>query len=97
MFDKDLHKEFVFCSCLLYLLLAEPVDLVDLEGKLQLEYYKLQKTFDGTIALQEAKGVYEAAKQKGSAGHDPKDPLDEIIAETNGNTKEPLPTVTTCC
>ena len=45
MFDKDLHKEFVFCSYLLGLLPAEAVDMVDLEGKLKLEYYKLQKTF----------------------------------------------------
>ena len=87
MFDKDLHKEFVFCSYLLYLLPAEPVDLVDLEGRLQLEYYKLQKTFEGTIALQEAKGVYEAAKQKGSTGHDSKEPLDEIIAKINEKYK----------
>ena len=49
MFDKDLHKEFVFCSYLLGLLPAEAVDMVDLEGKLKLEYYKLQKTFDGQI------------------------------------------------
>lgn len=87
MFDKDLHKEFVFCSYLLHLLPAEAVDMVDLEGKLQLEYYKLQKTFEGTIVLQEIKGVYEAAKQKGSAGHDPKELLDEIIAKINEKYK----------
>ena len=39
--DKDLHKEFVFCSYLLNLLPVEAVDMVDLEGKLKLEYYKL--------------------------------------------------------
>jgi type I restriction enzyme R subunit len=87
MFDKDLHKEFVFCSYLLGLLPTEAVDMVDLEGKLKLEYYKLQKTFDGQIELQEIKGVYEPAKQKGAAGHDPKEPLDEIIEKINEKYK----------
>ncbi len=87
MFDKDLHKEFVFCSYLLNLLPAEAVDMVDLEGKLKLEYYKLQKTFEGIITLQEEKGVYEAAKQKGAAGHDQKEPLDEIIEKINEKYK----------
>ena len=87
MFDKELHKEFVFCSYLLKLLPAEAMDMVDLEGKLKLEYYKLQKTFEGMITLQEEKGVYEAAKQKGAAGHDPKEPLDEIIEKINEKYK----------
>ena len=87
MFDKELHKEFVFCSYLLKLLPAEAVDMIDLEGKLKLEYYKLQKTFEGTITLQEEKGVYEAAKQKGATGQDPKEPLDEIIEKINEKYK----------
>ena len=61
--------------------------MVDLEGKLKLEYYKLQKTFDGQITLQEAKGVYESAKTKSAAGHDPKEPLDEIIEKINEKYK----------
>ena len=51
MFDKDLHKEFVFCSYLIKLLPAEKVEMVDIESKLKLEYYKLQKTFEGAITL----------------------------------------------
>lgn len=31
----------------------------------------------------EGKGVYEPAKQKGAAGHDRKEPLDEIIEKIN--------------
>ena len=44
-----------------------------LEGKLKLEYYKLQKTFEGAIELGEQKGVYEPAKKKGAMGLDPKE------------------------
>ncbi|MCD7734514.1 MAG: DEAD/DEAH box helicase family protein [Clostridiales bacterium] len=84
MFDKELHREFVFCSYLLKLLPPSGGEPVDLEGKLQLEFYKLQKTFDGTIALQrDVKGVYEPAKAKGAAGLEKNEPLDEIIRKIN--------------
>ena len=43
MFDEELHKENVFCAYLLKLLPPDEVSPLDLEGKLQLEYYKLQK------------------------------------------------------
>ena len=79
MFDEELHKENVFCAYLLKLLPPDEVSPLDLEGKLQLEYYKLQKTFAGAIELEHAKGVYEPVTQKGALGHDPKEPLDEII------------------
>ena len=55
--------------------------------KLQLEYYKLQKTFAGAIELEHAKGVYEPVTQKGALGHDPKEPLDEIILKINEKFK----------
>lgn len=87
MFDKDLHKEFVFCSYLINLLPVDKVDMIDLEGKLKLEYYKLQKTYDGAITLGEQKGVYEPAKQKGAMGFDEKEPLDEIIDKINEKFK----------
>ena len=87
MFDKELHKEYVFCCYLINLLPAETTDMVDLEGKLKLEYYKLQKTFAGSIELEQVKGVYEPAKQKGAMGLDTKSTLDEIIAKINEKYK----------
>lgn len=87
MFDKELHKEFVFCSYLLGLLPAEPIDKLDLDGKLKLEYYKLQKTFEGAIALENEKGGYEPKTKKGAMGNDPKEPLDEIIDKINERFK----------
>ena len=45
MFDKELHKEYVFCCYLINLLPAETTDMVDLEGKLKLEYYKEMPLF----------------------------------------------------
>ncbi len=87
MFDKELQKEYVFCSYLIGLLPKDPVELIDLEGKLKLEYYKLQKTFQGEIALEEAKTVYVPAKHKGVKGMDEKTPLDEVIAKINEKFK----------
>lgn len=87
MFDEELHKENVFCAYLLKLLPPDEVSPLDLEGKLQLEYYKLQKTFAGAIELEHAKGVYEPVTQKGALGHDPKEPLDEIILKINEKFK----------
>ena len=56
MFDKDMHKEYLFLSYLIELLPAEIEDPVDLDGKLKLEYYKLQKTFEGEIRLENVDG-----------------------------------------
>lgn len=83
MFDKEMHKEYVFCSYLINLLPAEKTEMINLEGKLKLEYYKLQKTFEGTIELGQQKGVIEPAKKKGGKGTNPKEPLDEIIEKIN--------------
>lgn len=87
MFDKELQKEYVFCSYLIGLLPKDPVELVDLEGRLKLEYYKLQKTFQGEIALEEIKTGYAPAKHKGVKGMDEKSPLDEVIAKINEKFK----------
>lgn len=87
MFDADLHKEYVFLSYLLGLIPAEPVKMIDLEGKLQLEYYKLQKTFEGAITLNEEAGIYTPASAKGAAKPEEKQPLDEIIEKINEQYK----------
>lgn len=66
---------------------AEPADPCDLEGKLKLEYYKLQKTFEGAIELEDLIGVYKPAKQKGGEGKQKKSPLDEILDKINEKYK----------
>lgn len=56
MFDTDMHKEYLFLSYLIGLLPEEKEEPIDLEGKLKLEYYKLQKTFEGAIKLEKLMG-----------------------------------------
>lgn len=83
MFDVPMQKEYVFCSYLLRLLPAEPVKMIDLEGALRLEFYKLEQTFKGDIVLTDTAGVYEPAGGKGKATPEPKEPLEEVINKIN--------------
>ena len=87
MFDKELHQEFIFCSYLIKLLPAEKVEMIDIESKLKLEFYKLQKTFEGAITLEEKKGSYAGGDSVGAKGENKKTPLDEIIEKINEKYK----------
>ena len=87
MFDKELHQEYVFLSYLINIIPADTTQMIDLEGKLKLEYYKLQKTFEGTIELKEGKGIYIPASANGSTKPEDKKPLDEIIEKINEQYK----------
>ena len=87
MFDEDMQKEYLFLSYLLGLLPVEKDEPVDLDGKLQLEYYKLQKTFEGAIELQNVGGVYEPSKERGGKAQQNKSPLDEILERINEKYK----------
>ena len=87
MFDAEMQKEYLFLSYLLHLLPNETDEPVDLEGKLKLEYYKLQKTFEGAIQLQNVDGEYIPAKQKGASGQQKKSKLDEILDRINEQYK----------
>ena len=87
MFDTDMHKEYLFLCYLLRLLPKEPDTPCNLEGKLKLEYYKLQKTFEGAIELQDLDGMYIPTKQKGEVGKQKNTPLDEILDKINEKYK----------
>lgn len=87
MFDEDMHKEYLFLKYLISLLPADSDDPVDLEGKLQLEYYKLEKTFEGEIRLEESKGQYDPSTKPGAQGKQEKTPLDEILEKINEKYK----------
>lgn len=87
MFDKELHREFVYCSFLVGLLPAEVVVMDNIAKLLTLEMYKLEKTFDGDISLGDESGFYTAAEPKGAGKPEDKDPLDEIIARINEKYK----------
>lgn len=87
MFDSDMHKQYLFLSYLIDLLPAEVEEPVDLDGKLKLEYYKLQKTFEGEIHLEHLDGQYVPAAQKAVQGRQQKSTLDEILEKINEKYK----------
>lgn len=85
MFDKDLHKEYIFCSYLEHLLPEEGKEKWDLADKVKLEYYKLQETFSGSISLDKSEGgQYEAPKPKNlMRPEEKKSMLQEVLEKIN--------------
>lgn len=85
MFDKELHKEYIFCSYLAHLLPGDDVEVWDLDNKVTLEYYKLEETFTGSISLNKDEGgQYEPATMKKSTPvENKKSQLDEVIEKFN--------------
>lgn len=84
MFDKDIHKFNVY-SKFLYTMLPKrgPSEKVNVDDKILLEYYKLEKKFEGSIELESTEGGYMPVS--GDAGHREvkKDPLTVIIEKIN--------------
>lgn len=85
MFDKDLHKEYIFCSYLSRLLPSDETEVWDLGNKVTLEYYKLEETFAGSISLDnDGSGQYDTpTMKKGSAKQESKSQLEEVIEKFN--------------
>ncbi|MGO1713061.1 MAG: type I restriction enzyme subunit R domain-containing protein, partial [Senegalia sp. (in: firmicutes)] len=86
MYDKELHKEYVFTTYLQKLLPKPERISLDLDGKLKLEFYKLDETFKGDISLnptiEESTLGYGELDTSGSPKED-EDYLDEIIERIN--------------
>lgn len=83
MFDRELHEEYLFCSYLIKLLPGTVGPVVDLEGKLKLEYYKLTKTYEGDIELIDTDGHWGPADGLGTSEPEPSTPLEEVIKRIN--------------
>ena len=85
MFDKGLHKEYIFCSYLARLLPSNETEVWDLGSKVALEYYKLEETFTGSISLgKDGAGQYETpTMKKGAIKQESKSQLEEVIEKFN--------------
>ena len=84
LFDKDIHKFSVYAK-FLYAFLPKGMGpyRIDVDDKVLLEYYRLEKDFEGSIELEPAEGGFVPIS--GEAGHkEPKkDPLTVIIDKIN--------------
>lgn len=84
MFDKDMQKLYVFTKFLSKVLPPNNTEKVNLNDVLLLEYYKLQKTAEGKISLENSEGLIPPVKDGGAAGSNKeKDTLSEIIDKFN--------------
>ena len=84
MFDKDLHKEYILCSYLAKLLPSDKTQPFDLDNRVKLEYYRLEKTYEGAIELEATPGSWKPTQPKRAGEQkDRLSPLDEIIARIN--------------
>lgn len=85
MFDKQMHDEYIFCSYLAKVVPADPTTPFDLGDRVKLEYYNLEKTYEGFIGLvKEEKGVYEPAKLKKPVKmSETLSPLEKVIEKIN--------------
>lgn len=82
MFDKDLQKEYNFLKYMDKVLPNISTQKVNLDDKIKLEFYKLEKTFEGDIALETPGDYVVVENPKGidlNKGKDDKDELLEII------------------
>ena len=85
MFDKDLHDEYIFCSYLAKIVPPDPSIPFDLGNKVKLEYYSLEKTFEGSILMEkDMAGEYGAAKMKKQVKMaETLSPLEQVIQKIN--------------
>ena len=83
MFDRDLHKFSIYAKFLYKVLPKEKGPYITIDDKVLLEYYRLEKEFDGSISLSGNEGGLGGIK--GEAGARPKksNSLAEIIATIN--------------
>lgn len=82
--DLELHKEYVFARYLIKVLPTEPGPIVNIEGKIEMEYYKLEETGNGSIQLVGQNGVLEpGTTTAGGGAKDKKEPLDELLERIN--------------
>ncbi|MDD2628526.1 MAG: hypothetical protein PHD20_06585 [Clostridia bacterium] len=83
MYDKELHKEYVFTSYLQKLLPSPERINLDLDGKLKLEFYKLEKSFEGNIDIIAEPVVAYGELDTVPELKEDEDYLDEIINRIN--------------
>ena len=85
MFDKQMHNEYIFCSYLAKIVPADPTTPFDLGNRVKLEYYNLEKTYEGSIELvKEEKSVYEPANLKKPIKMvETLSPLEKVIEKIN--------------
>ena len=84
MFDREMQREYVYLGYLSHMLTAEKVPVGAVDKMVSLEYYKLERTWEGSIELADERGEIEQGKRGSESTLDKReDPLDELVARIN--------------
>lgn len=84
MFDRDLHKEYVYLSYLRYLLKVEKIPVEAVDDKVEMRFYKLKQEFEGSISLEPGGGVLDPGGAAKTVTPDKKrDPLQVLVDKFN--------------
>lgn len=84
MFDRDLHKEYVYLSYLRHLLKVEKIPVEAVDDKVEMHFYKLKQEFEGSISLEPGGGVLDPGGAAKTVTPDKKrDPLQVLVDKFN--------------
>lgn len=83
LFDKDIHKFSVYAKFLLAMLPKGDRDRVYVDDKILLEYYRLEKDFEGGIELESTPEGFRPITGEAGRREKKKDPLTIIIDKIN--------------
>lgn len=83
LFDKNIHKFSVYAKFLSMQLPKNGAEKVNLTDKVLLEYYRLEKDFEGSIKLSSTEGGFKPITGEAGRKEKKKDPLTVIINKIN--------------
>ena len=83
LFDKDIHKFSVYAKFLLMQLPKGSTERVDVDDKVLLEYYRLEKDFEGSIDLAPTEEGFRPITGEAGRKDKKKNPLTVIIDKIN--------------
>lgn len=84
MMDKEIQEKYVFCKYLNKILPREYTKMEMLDDKIELEYYRLEKRFEGSIELTKEEGNLKPSTGNiGKKDEEDEEPLSVIVERIN--------------
>ena len=81
--DADMHRFFAFAKCLARKLPREDDGKVDLDDEVMLQYYRVQKIFEGSISLEQGDALPNTKFAGKAKKSDEQSPLSELVEKLN--------------
>ncbi len=81
--DAGMHKFFAFAKCLARKLPCEDGGRVDLDDEVMLQYYRVQKIFEGSISLEQGDPLPNTKFAGKGKKSDEQSPLSELVEKLN--------------